>query len=109
MAEGFLIHIDGDGSCFCRSDESVLAAMMRTGRGAVPVGCRGGGCGVCRVRVVAGRFRLGKISRSHLSAAEQADGVALACRLYPQSDLAITCAEVPPRSANKSEGAISWP
>ena len=38
----------------CLPDQSVLSAMEQQGKRCVPVGCRGGGCGLCKVRVMAG-------------------------------------------------------
>lgn len=87
--QGFRITVDGGGVFFCSAFESLLAAMIRRGIREVPVGCRGGGCGVCRVRVLSGQFKSGKIARSHVTEAEENDGYALACRLFPQSDLTV--------------------
>lgn len=74
----------------CRSDNTVLSAMEQLGRKGIPVGCRGGGCGVCKVRVTSGEFITKKMSREHISEAEEAEGVVLACRLYPRSDLTLS-------------------
>ncbi|TVO57231.1 2Fe-2S iron-sulfur cluster-binding protein [Denitromonas halophila] len=71
----------------CRSDESVLYAMELLGYRGIPVGCRGGGCGVCRVRVRSGQYTVRKMSRACVSEAEEAVGVVLACKLIPHSDL----------------------
>ena len=38
----------------CDERESVLEGMARLGRRGIPVGCRGGGCGVCKVRILSG-------------------------------------------------------
>ncbi|CAG9169206.1 hypothetical protein LMG23992_01420 [Cupriavidus laharis] len=68
----------------CATSESLLAGMLRLGRKGVPVGCVNGGCGVCKVRVLEGRTtRLGPLSRAHVSAEEEAQGVTLACREAP--------------------------
>lgn len=68
----------------CASDESLLQAMLRLGRKGIPAGCVNGGCGVCKVHVTEGQFRpLGPISRAHVSAAEEAQGFTLACRVAP--------------------------
>lgn len=73
-----------------RSGERVLLEVERDPRGTpIQVGCRGGGCGVCRVRVVSGEYRVGRMSRAHVSEADEAAGYALACRLYPLSDLVL--------------------
>lgn len=69
--------------------ERVLLECHRRGIGDVPIGCRGGGCGVCRVRVSAGSYYTKKMSRKHISAHDEEDGIVLACRLIPLSDLTI--------------------
>lgn len=69
-----------------RPGESLLAAMERQGKRCVPVGCRGGGCGVCLVRIHAGRFDFGAMSARFVDADERRQGLALACRLYPLED-----------------------
>ena len=35
----------------CQEGQSVLKAMEQLGMKCVPVGCRGGGCGFCKIRV----------------------------------------------------------
>lgn len=73
----------------CESDQSVLEAMVRLGRRGIPLGCRGGGCGVCRVDVVSGSFSPKPMSRSHVNADDERAGRVLACRIFPSSDLAL--------------------
>lgn len=63
--------------------------MASSGARAVPVGCRGGGCGICRIRVLSGEVERGAMSRSHVTIEEERQGFALACRLFPRSDLVI--------------------
>ncbi|MBV2132587.1 2Fe-2S iron-sulfur cluster binding domain-containing protein [Pseudomonas sp. MAP12] len=70
-------------------DQSVLRAMENQGIRCVPVGCRGGGCGVCLVQVVSGEFECGRMSYRHVSTEAHAQGWVLACQLYPRSDLVI--------------------
>ncbi len=55
----------------------------------LPVGCRRGGCGVCRARVLAGDYRVTPMSRAHVTEADEAEGVVLACAIYAQSDLTL--------------------
>lgn len=71
----------------CAPGESVLHGMARLGRRGIPVGCRGGGCGVCRIEVLEGRYEKRVMSRAHISAADEAAGRALACRIFPLEDL----------------------
>ena len=73
----------------CASFRSVLEGMEALGRKGIPVGCRNGGCGVCKVRVVQGEYTRRVMSRAHVSASEEATGCALACRIKPISDLRI--------------------
>ncbi|WP_296058979.1 2Fe-2S iron-sulfur cluster-binding protein [uncultured Amphritea sp.] len=45
-----------DEACDCRENESVLHGMARLGKKGILLGCRGGGCGVCKVRVLSGEY-----------------------------------------------------
>jgi len=93
MASGFKLLIRPSGiECFCDEGESILAsleALPESCRGGVRVGCRGGGCGMCRIRVTSGSYRTGKMSVRHISEKCISGGVVLACRTYPTSDLEI--------------------
>ena len=73
----------------CTGDESLLSAMARLGRRGIPVGCRGGGCGVCKVEVLSGDFHTRAMSRDHVSDDDRACHRLLACRVYPASDLSL--------------------
>lgn len=68
---------------------SLLSAMERVGAKAIRVGCRGGGCGMCKIRVLKGVFHSKRMSRAHISEQEQQQGVVLACRIFPETDLQI--------------------
>ena len=71
---------------FSHAGQSVLDAMV--GRpSAVEVGCRSGGCGVCRVEVLSGSFERGEMSAEQISAECRSRGILLACRVFPNSDL----------------------
>lgn len=73
----------------CPEDSNVLAAMEKARCSGIPVGCRNGGCGACKVRVATGEFRTGKMNRAVVSEAEQAEGCTLACRTFPISAIEI--------------------
>lgn len=75
--------------------ESLLTAMTRQAPGLVPVGCRGGGCGICKVKVLSGRVELGPFSASALPPAEQENGVVLACKATPRTDLVLERVPLP--------------
>ncbi len=88
QALAFRIHIENCGESFiCADGQNVLRGMECLGRRGIPVGCRGGGCGVCKVRVLEGGYRTDKMSRACVSEDEQAQGYALACRLFASGDL----------------------
>ncbi len=74
----------------CLPHESVLQGMARLGRRGIPVGCLNGGCGICKVAVVAGVWeKTGLMSRAHISAEDEARGIVLACRAAPCSDIEV--------------------
>ncbi len=78
------------GHISCPRGTSVLRAMVAAGLRHLPVGCRSGGCGVCRIRVEHGEYTLGRMSATQVDDTAAAQGVALACQLFPTSDLRIT-------------------
>lgn len=83
------IRIIGGAEFDCGQGEQVLIAMEKCGVDDIRVGCRGGGCGICRIRVVNGDYTTGKMSAEKVSKADQEAGFALACRLFPAGDLLI--------------------
>ena len=87
----FRILLSDSGESFdCREGQNVLAAMEALGRRGIPAGCRGGGCGICRVQVLAGgAYRTLKMSRAQVSVEDEAAGIALACKLLPSGDLVL--------------------
>jgi ferredoxin len=88
MAHQVTIHDTGE-VFRCADDVHVLAAMELARCHGIPVGCRNGGCGACKVRVTAGRFQTRKMSRAVVSVKEQAEGCVLACKTYPLDDIAV--------------------
>ncbi|MCL2066037.1 MAG: 2Fe-2S iron-sulfur cluster-binding protein [Treponema sp.] len=74
----------------CEENVSVLDAMIRNGKGPVKHGCCGGGCGVCKARIISGDFYAFKpMSAAHIDAEEKKGGFALLCCVQPRSDLVI--------------------
>ena len=91
MNHAFTVTISDNAERYpCRPTQTLLAGMERLGRKGIPVGCRGGGCGMCKVHITAGEFTTRKMSRAHISAADEAAGIVLACRCTPQSDITLT-------------------
>jgi len=88
---GFQIKIAGyDKHIICQEKEPLLIALARQNVSKVPVGCRNGGCGICKIRVISGEFETGKMSIKHVSPAEKNINITLACKTFPKSDLTIT-------------------
>jgi ferredoxin len=60
----------------------------------IPTGCQQGGCGVCKVKVLQGKYSQ-ELVRSHdaLSNEELENRYALACCMLPNSDLEIMTIE----------------
>jgi ferredoxin len=73
----------------CPDTRSVLDGMDCLGRKGIPVGCKGGGCGVCKVQVVAGTYEASVMSTAHISQEDLAAGRVLACKVKPTSDLIV--------------------
>lgn len=73
----------------CAADQSILSAVQCAGSTAIPVGCRGGGCGICKIHVSQGVVRTRRMSKARLSDEERASGFVLACCAFPESDLQI--------------------
>lgn len=96
MTQTYRITEQATGESFsCQAGQSVLKAMEQAGRKCVPVGCRGGGCGFCKIQVRVGEYECGKMSRVHVPPEAVAKGEVLACRIYPQTDLIIECLPQP--------------
>jgi ferredoxin len=97
MGQVFTIALEGAGMATCAEGERVLVALERA-QGfnrlpglpcRLPVGCRRGGCGICRARVLDGQYRRDPMSRCHVSPADEAAGLVLSCAIYPLSDLTL--------------------
>jgi ferredoxin len=87
----YTIRIENTGEQYvCPSQRSVLEGMVSLGKKGIPVGCRQGGCGVCKVQVIEGQYVRRVMSRAHVSVEEEASGYVLSCRIYPASDLRVS-------------------
>jgi ferredoxin len=86
--------VGADGDIACAPDQDVLNAAIRAGVNWLKIGCRGGGCGVCRVIVRSGDYVAGKMAKAHVFGGEHGERYALACRIYPVSDLTVEPAPV---------------
>ena len=94
MARRHTVTVKDTGVSFtCAEDEAVLAMMFHNGKGPLRYGCCGGGCGICRMKIVSGDwFAFKPMSAAHVSEADKKGGVVLLCCIQPRSDLVITAA-----------------
>lgn len=82
------IHPTGE-VIYLEPGETVLSGLFKAGY-AYTVGCRRGGCAICKVDCHAGEFSYERpIADTVLSAQERTDGTCLSCRAVPDSDLTI--------------------
>lgn len=105
---GFRVTINGaEAPIICRAEQKLLFAIEEQVPFPHPrpvrVGCRKGGCGACRIKVTSGDYVTAKMSRDHVTEAEERQGFALACRLTPQSDLEIETAFLGPRRGREGQ------
>lgn len=86
----YTVTIEDDGSSYrCSDSLTLLEGMESLGKKGIPVGCRGGGCGVCKVHVLSGSYTKRVMSREHISEEDEAEGRVLACRVRPTSEVSL--------------------
>ncbi len=73
----------------CSDSESILIAMEKVNARCIHVGCRKGGCGICKVKIITGTYKTYRMSKAHINSNDDNAGFALACQVYPTSDLHI--------------------
>lgn len=82
------IHPTGE-EVWLEPGETILAGLHQAGY-SYTVGCRRGGCAICKVDVRSGQFDYNRpIADSVLSRTERTDGTCLTCRAIPTTDLVI--------------------
>jgi len=73
----------------CEAGKNLLTGMESDNKQCINIGCRGGGCGVCKIRVIAGIYQQKRMSKAHISTEDKVQGFALACRIFPSGDMVI--------------------
>ena len=72
--------------------ENLLRALARAGL-RYRVGCKRGGCGVCKVTLLAGEVRYERpIADTVLSDDERVEGVCVSCRAVPLTNIVVPAA-----------------
>ena len=90
MTQKFSVLIEDSGeTVLCETRDNVLRAMEALGRRGIPVGCRGGGCGVCKVQVLSGSYTKRVMSREYVSEQDEVKGCVLACRVRPTNEITL--------------------
>lgn len=79
-----------------KANETILNASIRQA-GGIFVGCKGGGCGMCKIKVISGKTVDGISSKSVLPDEDHRAGYRLACQSKPVSNMVIE----PCRERNK--------
>lgn len=94
------IHPTGE-VIFLDPEETVLSGLYKAGY-AYTVGCRRGGCGICKVDCREGTFVYNRpIADSVISDEERTDGTCLSCRAVPEGDITIEMRDGDVRLVNK--------
>ena len=76
-----------------RPEETLLAALSRAGLG-YRIGCRRGGCGVCKLHLLLGEVRYERtVAESGLTDEERVEGICLSCRAVPITNIVIELQE----------------
>ena len=72
-----------------KAGETILDAMYNSGY-AYRIGCRRGGCAICKVDLVSGAVDYNRpVSEVVLTEQERAEGTCLSCRAVPTGDITI--------------------
>ena len=88
MKQEFLLTLKKEKMTFAgEQGEHILDAMLKAGINKAPKGCHGGGCGVCKIKILKGNVFTLSQSQKYLTQDEQDRGYALACRAFPRSDI----------------------
>ncbi|MCF7646394.1 2Fe-2S iron-sulfur cluster binding domain-containing protein [Bacillus subtilis] len=75
-------------SITCADGQTLLEAALTSGI-SYPHGCKSGRCGSCKTRLIEGNVEILQHSRFALSDEEKADGLILACRSVPLTDITV--------------------
>lgn len=68
--------------------EHILDSLSKKGLHLVSKGaCHGGGCGVCKIKILKGDVHTISMSAKYISETEKKQGYVLACRTFVNSDL----------------------
>ena len=69
------------------NEDHILNCMAKGGVSLAPNGCHGGGCGVCKIKILDGETETLSMSKKYITEDEKKSGFVLACRAIPKSDI----------------------
>ncbi len=82
------IHPTGE-VIYLEPGETVLSGLYKAGF-AYTVGCRRGGCAICKVDCRSGEFQYNhRVADTVITDVERTDGTCLSCRAVPETDITI--------------------
>lgn len=84
----YQIHVLPGTSFPCREQETLLEEASRH-RMKISVGCKGGACGICKIKIMDGQVDHGVYSKKALTEQEIHEGYTLSCQAKPKSQLVI--------------------
>jgi CDP-4-dehydro-6-deoxyglucose reductase len=80
--------------------ETILEGLFKAGY-AYRIGCRRGGCGICKVDLLDGEVTYNRVvADTVLTESERADGTCLSCRAVPNGPITIALREETLRRTN---------
>jgi ferredoxin len=94
----FIVTIDGVGHV----ERAQSLGRLPELRNKLPIGCRRGGCGICRARVLKGNYRSEAMSQEHVPPEDRDVGIVLCCSIFALSDISLRLEPAPkarPRTA----------
>ncbi len=72
----------------CKENQTLLDAANIQGV-TIKYACKGGGCGLCKVKVNEGSYERRKSSKTVLPDSEREQDYTLACKTFPKSDMQV--------------------
>lgn len=71
-----------------KETQTILDAACNQGVN-IEYACKGGGCGLCKIKVADGDFERGKSSKAVLPDSDRKQDYTLACKTYPKSNMKV--------------------
>lgn len=79
-----------DKTVLCKTDQILFDAINKLPDALIKTGCYGGGCGICKIKVISGKYKIvKKMSKAHITEQDLKDNIILSCCIVPQTDMII--------------------